>query len=282
MVVDQATRLRELVKASRTRAKVVAVTSGKGGVGKSNLALNLAIAAAPAAGRVFIVDADFGLANIDVLCGVTPSAGLADVIAGRRRLHEIAISTPFSVRLVPGANGIAYLADLPDDDRTRLLAQLQTLEREADLIVIDTGAGISRNVIKIAAAADECLVVTTPEPTSITDAYAVVKLASREREHGRISVVVNQADSREQAHRVALRIASVARQFLRVDVEYAGFVFTDSHVPRAVRMRQPFVAAFPASAAAACVRKIASGFWTAQAPASDGGFLERLRRLVRR
>jgi flagellar biosynthesis protein FlhG len=282
LTVDQATRLRELVATSRRRARVVAVTSGKGGVGKSNLALNSAIAAARHNRRVVLIDADLGLANLDVMAGITAASGLAEVISGRKRLYEVAAKTPYGIELVAGASGIAYLADLPDEDRLRLLAQMEVLEREADLVIIDTGAGVSRNVVKIAAAADEVLVVTTPEPTSITDAYAAVKLISREREHGSIGIVVNQAASSIEARRVAERIAAVGRQFLRVEVQSAGYVLSDHHVGRAVRMRRPFLAAFPACPASLCVSTIARRFNRAAIVDDGQGFMGRLRRLFGR
>ena len=280
MTVDQATRLRELVAASQPRARVVAVTSGKGGVGKSTIALNLSIAAARYFKRVVLVDADFGLANLDVMCGVTAKAGLSEVIRGSKRLYEVALETPFGVRLVPGASGIAYLADLPDEDRTRLLTQMEVLEREADLVIVDTGAGVSRNVVKMAAAADEILVVTTPEPPSITDGYAAIKLISRELEHGRIGLVVNQVASKAEAQRVARRVISVAQKFLSVSVEPSGYVLSDHHVPRAVRMRRPLLAEFKTSPAALCVGALASR-WKVPAPGvKGGGFISRLKRIL--
>jgi len=284
MTVDQATRLRYLVETSRSRARVVAVTSGKGGVGKSSIALNVAIAVAKMNARVVLVDADFGLANLDVMCGVSPSAGLADVVSGRRRLSEAVTRTPYSIQLIAGANGIAYLADMPDEDRTRLLAQLGAIERESDLIVVDTGAGVSRNVVKIAAAADDCLVVTTPEPTSITDAYAAVKLISREREHGTLSLVVNQAATREEAAGVAARISAVARRFLGVEIAHMGYVLRDPAVARCVCMRKPLMAAFPASSAALCMKAIAARLQPGRAARASGeaGFFSRLRTFIGR
>ncbi len=262
MTVDQATRLRELVATARTRARVVAVTSGKGGVGKSNVALNTAIAAARYHKRVVLIDADLGLANLDVLAGVSAPSGLADVISGRKRLYDVAVRTPYGVDLVAGASGISYLADLPDEDRMRLLAQLEVLEREADLVVIDTGAGVARNVVKIAAAADEVLVVSTPElHEHATDAYAAVKLHQpRARARRAHPAIINQAASLSEARAVGGRIAAVGRQFLKLDVEQAGYVLADHHVPRAVRMRRPLVAAFPTSPAALCITNIARRF----------------------
>ena len=282
MTVDQASRLRELVSAARSRAKVIAVTSGKGGVGKSSIALNLAVAAAKHFKRTVLVDADLGLANLDVMCGVTAGAGLAEVIAGRRRLSQIITATPYSVDLVPGASGIAYMADLPDDDRARLLAQMESLEREADLVVVDTGAGINRNVVRMAAAADEIFVVATPEPTSITDAYAAVKLISRCREHGRLRLLVNQASSRTEADRVAARIAAVSSKFLHAQVEPAGCVLADPKVAHAVRLRKPFVAAFPASAASLCVKVIARELARGNGADGSSAFVSRLKRLFGR
>ncbi|MCD6405322.1 MAG: MinD/ParA family protein, partial [Planctomycetes bacterium] len=293
--LDQAAGLRRLVKATRGvrrpqgRARVLAVTSGKGGVGKSSFALNFAIAAGRYYQRVVLVDVDLGLANLDVMCGVKATAGLADVISGRKRLFEVAV--PIAGRpsgrdtrrvdLIPGASGVAYLADLPDEDRARLLAQLEIIERQADLVILDTGAGVSRNVIRIAAAADEVFVVTTPEPTSITDAYAVVKLVSREREHGTLRLVVNQASSRGEASKVAARIASVARRFLSVTVEPAGSILTDRKAGEAVRLRRALVTAFPASPAALDISTIARRLRGTAKTSAKTGFVGRLKRAFR-
>ena len=284
MTVDQAARLRELVSTARApappRARVVAVTSGKGGVGKSSIALNLAVAAAGRFGRTVLVDADLGLANLDVMCGLSVRSGLADVIAGRKRLSEIILRTPYGVELVPGASGIARLADLGDEDRGRLLSEMHALEREADLVVVDTGAGVARNVVRVAAAADEIFVVATPEPTSITDAYATIKLISRCSGHGRLAVVVNQASSRREATRVSERIAAVSRKFLAAEVRPAGCILTDPRVARAVRLRRPLVKAFPASSAALGIAAIARGLPGANGAGAHTGFIARLKKML--
>ena len=281
MTVDQAAKLRRMVKTAHARARVIAVTSGKGGVGKSTLALNLAVEASRNYTRTVLVDADLGLANLDVMCGVRVTAGLADVIAGRKRLYEVTTPTPYGFELVGGASGIALLADLADEDRMRLLAQMEILEREADLVVIDTGAGISRNVVRTAAAADEVLVVTTPEPTSITDAYAAVKLVSRCREHGAIKLVVNQAASKREAERTAARITSVSARFLSVRVEAVGWIPSDPRVSQAAKLRRPLVSAFPATPAALGIAALARRMNGPDRTAGSG-FLRRLKKLLGR
>src|SRR5438046_1046214 len=199
LMIDQATQLRSLVR-ERRRASVIAVTSGKGGVGKSNISVNLAIQLAAAHKRVVLLDADLGLANADVLCNVDLPCNLSHVIARRKELHEVLVAAPGGFSLIGGASGLARMADLSDDDRQRLVDAMGELEHLADVILIDTGAGISPNVLSFTRAADHVLVVTTPEPTAITDPYAVVKVLTRdgdERDGGerRISLLVNQVRS---------------------------------------------------------------------------------------
>src|SRR5437764_7213932 len=203
----------------RPRASVIAITSGKGGVGKSNIAVNLAIKLAEAGKHVVLLDADLGLANADVLCNIDLPHNLSHVIARKKELKDVMVKTPGGFYLVGGASGLARMADLSDQDRQRLVDALGELERQCDIILIDTGAGISPNVLSFARAADHVLVVTTPEPTAITDAYAVVKVLSRDREidlgdredrdgsERRISLLVNQVRSASEAKVVYGRIA---------------------------------------------------------------------------
>src|SRR5881396_2136368 len=179
LAVDQASQLRSLVS-RRTPASVIAVTSGKGGVGKSNVAVNLAIQFASSGKQVVLLDADLGLANADVLCNIDLPFNLSHVIARRKELREVMIDAPGGFKLIGGASGLARMADLTDFDRQRLVTSLVELEQQVDVILIDTGAGISPNVLSFTRAADHVLVVTTPEPTAITDAYAVVKVLHKD------------------------------------------------------------------------------------------------------
>ena len=298
MTVDQATHLRSLVQGSsapadsaagaampprRQRATVVAITSGKGGVGKSNVAVNLAITLAGAGKRVTLLDADLGLANADVLCNVDLRTNLSHVIARKKELSEVLVKAPGGFHLIGGASGLARMADLTDDDRQRLVDALGELEQQADVILIDTGAGISPNVLSFTRAADHVLVVTTPEPTAITDAYAVIKVISRDTTERRLSLLVNQARSPGEGRVVHERIAKVAKQFLGVSVLDAGYVLADEHVQNAVRSRTPFVLGAPNCPAAKCIEKLAMRLEQGVSNAADNsGFFNRMSRWFRR
>jgi flagellar biosynthesis protein FlhG len=257
-VLDQASSLRVMARRAARRAQTIAITSGKGGVGKTNLAVNLAAVLAAMRRRVVLLDADLGLANADILCNVQPRFNLAHVVAGQRGLAEVVTPVPGGFSLIPGASGLAKMADLTEVERKRIVAELEFVDESADALVIDTGAGIGRNVLSFATTADHVVVVTTPEPTAITDAYAVMKVLVRcgtvDGREAKISIMVNMARNRDEALQVYERIASVARQFLKRDVMFSGYVVNDEAVKQAVRKRAPFVQQYPNSAAAQCVQ----------------------------
>ena len=253
MIADQAQALRGMVAdqlpASPTRAsaQTVAITSGKGGVGKTTVAVNLAVQLAGLGQRVVLLDADLGTANADVLCNIVPTRTLAHVVAGRHSLGQTIVEAPGGFRLIPGASGLAQMADLSSWERTRLLEQMQQLEAEADLVLIDTGAGVSPNVLSFLFAAHEVLVVTSPEPTAITDAYALIKTAAHEMSNPRITVLVNMVHDQMEGRLVYGRIASVCSRFLNLTPRYAGYLVRDSRIPMSVRRRRPYVLDHPTS-----------------------------------
>jgi len=253
-VMDQASGLRAMARRSEKRAQTIAITSGKGGVGKTNLSVNLATVLASMRRRVVLLDADLGLANADILCNVQPRFNLAHVVAGQRSLAEVLTPVPAGFSLIPGASGLAKMADLSEAERKRIVTELDTVDEAADALIIDTGAGIGRNVLSFISTADHVVIVTTPEPTAIFDAYAVMKVLVRCGTAGKISVMVNMARNRDEALQVQERIASVARQFLKADVAFSGYVLADAAVQHAVRKRVPFVQKYPNSAAAQCVQ----------------------------
>ena len=276
-MIDQATQLRSLLREHRRpRASVIAITSGKGGVGKSNIAVNLSIKLASAGKNVVLLDADLGLANADVLCSIDLPYNLSHVIARKKELHEVMVTAPGGFKLIGGASGLARMADLTDFDRRRIVEALAALEHSADTIIIDTGAGISPNVLSFTRTADHVLVVTTPEPTAITDAYAVIKVISKDGLDRRISLLVNQVRNATEARQVHERVAKVAKNFLGVNVLEAGHMVADDHVRRAVLQRMPFLLCSPKCGASFCITQLAMRFEQGISPAADGGFFNRM------
>ncbi len=267
-------------------AKAIAVSSGKGGVGKSNLAVNLAVAMSRMKLKVCLLDADLGLANADVLCNITPKMTLEHVVAGECRLWEAMVLGPGGFRLIPGASGVAKMADLSEAHRRGVLEQLALLERIADVIIIDTGAGIHPNVLSFAAAAHSVVLTTTPEPTSITDGYGTIKTLVAREPQARIELVVNMATSEQEAAGVFARIDRVSRTFLHRPLSYGGAIPNDPAVPASVRQRVPFALYAPESDATRAVwamaRRLAglegveSSDQSANKSANQRGFFARL------
>ena len=226
-------------------AVVLAITSGKGGVGKTNIAANLSVCMAAENQRVILMDADLGLGNLDVLMNIQSRYNLSHVVSGNRTLEEITQVGPNGVEVLCGGSGIETLANLGQFQRQRLLEEMQGLENRSDVILIDTGAGIHSTVISFCLAADHTLVVTTPEPTAITDAYAMIKVLAAKNYTGRISLLVNMAQSLMEGKKVYRQIADVASRFLNVGVYEAGVFCRDENLVQAVRRRELVVQAFP-------------------------------------
>ncbi len=257
MTPDQADRLRELVRNGHGMCRLIAVTSGKGGVGKTNVAVNVAICLAARGHRVVLIDADLGLANADVLLNVEAPLNLGHVINGVKTIDEILVDAPGGMKLILGTSGVGRLANLSEFERHNLVQSMLHLESLADVVVLDCAAGISRNVMTFAVAADHVLVVTTPEPTALTDAYATIKVLSRERTVSKLGVVVNLATSSREAHASAGRLVDVCQRFLRLEVTDIGYVLRDEHVPMAVRQREPVLLKYPRAPASSCLAAVA-------------------------
>lgn len=252
--------VRRIVRDLRPRARVMAMVSGKGGVGKTNLSVNLAIALAGAGRRVLLVDADLGLANVDLVLGRRPRGDLGHVLAGRMMLEEIVQEGPAGIHWIPGAAHMPAVARIDSGRREALLKGLTALETDHDYVLLDAPAGIGEGVLHLARQADELLLVTTPEPPAMMDAYALLKaaVASGPESLGRVWLIVNMVTHRRDAERVHGRLREAAERFLGLRVDLLGHVFCDGHVGRAVQKQEPVVLAYPHSQAAWCVNRLAA------------------------
>lgn len=280
-MTDQADGLRRLLRVSPTpddptssrrsgptgTCRTLLFTSGKGGVGTSNLVLNLAIALAESDLRIVLVDADLGLANLELLCGLAPARDLGDVLAGEATLDEAIVGGPSGLRLVAGAHGMRAQAEALTDGPTRLASEIAELEAGADYLLIDAGSGLGPGIAAIAEAADEVVVVTTPEPTSVADAHAAL---GRLRGGPTLRLVVNQADSRREADDCLTRIRAAGRQFHGITVRPLGHVRADPRVGRAVKRRRPLLVEYPNALASRDLRRLARTLIEERQPRNRG------------
>lgn len=255
--MDQAANLRRLVFENDTKKKTrtIAVTSGKGGVGKTSLAVSLAISLARDGSSVTLLDADLGLANINVILGIIPKYNLYHVIKGKKKLKDIIIEVPEGIKIIAGASGFHQLANLDAKQRSDFVESVSELEKD-DFLIIDTGAGISQNVMSFVLSADEVIVVTNPEPTAITDAYGIIKSIASHSSEKEIKLLVNRVSSASEGNRVAQRVVNISGQFLNIKIENLGFVFDDVLVGKSIRNQKPFVVSYPKSKASGCINVI--------------------------
>lgn len=278
---DQAEKLREIamglkqqieeeMRRDMRRTRVIVITSGKGGVGKSTLALNLALTLCANDKKVVLMDADLGLANIDIMLGLVPKYNLHHLILGKKSLKDITIAAPQGLRVIPGGSGINELANLNGDELKRIIVELGKLDGEYDYMIIDTGAGISKNVITFALAADEVIVITTPEPTAITDAYGIVKSIAGERGESCLYLVVNRVANNSEGIMVAEKFKLVCQKFLELKITPLGHIVDEPLVGEGIRRQQPFISLFPKTAAAADIQRIAGQLLNGGQPAPAG------------
>lgn len=261
-MTDQAFRLRELINvnkptagAGQKDARIISVSSGKGGVGKTNFTVNMAIALSKLGKKVTVIDADLGLANIDILLGLVPRYTLTHVIKKEKRIDEIEVEGPHGVRIISGGSGVMDLVNLTQEELDALIDSFEYLNQDSDYILIDTGAGLNQSVISFIQASQELIVVVTSDPTSITDAYALIK--NIKHLGVTIKVVVNRVESNKEGYEVFHKINSATTKFLNYELESIGFIYEDANVKKSVKNQVPFIIGFPNALASKGVELIA-------------------------
>jgi flagellar biosynthesis protein FlhG len=270
--MDQAQGIRQM-KAHHP-VRVIAVTSGKGGVGKSNVTVNLAVTLAQSGEKVMLMDADMGLANIDVLLGLNPGLNLSHVINGECSLEETIIEGPSGIKIVPASSGVAMMSDLTPAQNAGVIRSFSELTEPVDTLLIDTAAGLSDSVVSYTRAAREVIVVVCDEPASITDAYAMVKVLNRDYGVERFHVLANQARGATQGRELYNKLARVSERFLDVALDYLGCIPYDDCLKKAVQKQKSVVEAFPRSQSATAFKQIAKKTLQWPTPKSMEGHLE--------
>jgi flagellar biosynthesis protein FlhG len=285
---DQAERLRERLQRNvpARPTRLVTVTSGKGGVGKSNFSLNFALGLIERGQKVVVFDADLGLANLDVLMGITPKKHLLHLLEPQYSVWDIMEKGPNGLEFIAGGSGFTQILQFDDAKLDRFFRQLEPLQGYADIIFFDTGAGISQESLRFMLSSDEIILVTTPEPTAITDAYAVIKMIHSRNPQAKIRLVINRATSRREGKHTADKLAMVAKRFLNMDIETLGFVPDDTHVSKAVKEQRPFLLTYPQSQASRGIRELVDVYLGSTMGVNQGenggwrGFLTKLKHLM--
>jgi flagellar biosynthesis protein FlhG len=260
-MTDQAFKLRELISENAPEkinfgdARIIAVSSGKGGVGKTNLTVNLGIALSKMDHKVTIIDADLGLANIDILLGLVPRYTLTHVLKMEKKLSEVLVEGPNGISIVSGGSGVMDMVNLSTDELSRLVESLESINNESDYILIDTGAGLNNSVLSFIKASQELIVVVTSDPTSITDAYALIKNIGELDVN--IKVVVNRIESNKEGLDVFTKLNTATSKFLGVEMESIGYIYEDHNVKKSVKKQVPFLIGFPNTLASRGVELVA-------------------------
>lgn len=274
--MDQAATLRMMTDNIRGKTKdngngwdgvkVIAVTSGKGGVGKTNVVANLAMALVNIGKRVLIFDADLGLGNIDVLLGLAPIYNLSHVLKDGKRFQDILITGPSGIMILPAGSGVDSLCNLSPEQQMNLFYEVEQLGSLIDVMLIDTAAGINSNVLFFNMAAQEILVIATPEPTSITDAYALIKVLYTKHGVKHFRLLVNSVESSEEGLKIYRKLSLVTDKFLKISIDYSGHILTDPNIPKSVCQQRLFLEIFPESKASSCFAQLATTVTNMESP----------------
>lgn len=258
-MLDQAEALRKMaVKPKQTvRPKIITISSGKGGVGKSNIVVNLGIALQKLSKNVLIFDADVGMGNDDILLGFSPKFSVMDVVFNKKQIEEVIIKGPNGISLLPGGSGFTKVEELTKKQREEFIKKLSSLDG-FDFILMDTGAGINKSVLGFAACCEELVIITTPEPTSLTDAYSLLKAISHFKLKNKAKVLVNRVMDEKEGNNTFSKISNAANSFLNIKLEHLGNISDDKKVTQAVRKQEPFIITFPNCAASKEISSIAN------------------------
>ncbi len=257
---DQASKLRQMMadictsKTFSDNLKVYCITSGKGGVGKTNISVNIALALQSLGRKVLLIDADLGLANVDVVTGIYPKYNISHLLNSDSTVEDVLLKGPMGVTILPGASGLYDLANITTVELSALIDVFSKIKKDFDFILIDTGAGISKSVIGFIKASDEVIVVTTPEPSAVTDAYAIIKLIYKH--FGQINIIVNRVDNFREADYTMEKLTRASQKFLNANIGYLGYVLEDKSVYRSNMEQIPFYVKYPNGFASKCITNI--------------------------
>lgn len=259
--MDQASRLRQLVSTKvvneKNKFRVITVSSGKGGVGKTNFVTNLAMSLNKRGVRVGILDADFGMANVDIIFGIKTRYSIYDMLYNNKTIDEVTALTSEGIKIIPGGSGINELSELDEEKQKKLLGEFSKIQN-IDILLVDTGAGLSKTVLNFIEIADEVIVITNAEPTSLTDAYGLIKVIIKKNLNKNINVVINRVRNIKEARETFEKLSKTVETFLSSKVKYLGFVAEDSKVGQSVREQKPFYTLYPKSEASICIQRVTS------------------------
>ena len=272
MIEDQASSLRRMNQSRLI--KVIAVTGGKGGVGKTNVTLNTAISLAQQGKRVMVLDADLGLANVDVLLGLRVEKNLSHVLSGECTLDEVLVEGPYGIKIAPATSGSQSMTELTPIEHAGLIRAFSELQSQIDVLIVDTAAGISDMVLSFSKASQDIMMVVCDEPTSLTDAYALIKILNKEHGVFRFKIVANMVRSMREGDELFSKLTKVTNRFLDVALELVAVIPFDENVRKSVRKQKAIVEAFPTSPAAMAIRKLAKKAVEWPIPNQPGGHLE--------
>jgi flagellar biosynthesis protein FlhG len=269
-------------KAGAAKATVLAITSGKGGVGKTNISANLAVLAAKMGKRVLVIDADLGLANVEIVFGLKPRYHMGDLINSSISIEDVMIEAPHGVKILPAGSGVQSLTQLSPEDKLRFIAALEPVQDKFDLVLVDSGAGIGDNVLFFVGAAQEAILVVSPEPTSLVDAYATVKVLSQKAGVRHFGVIINPVIEELPAREIFNKLTQVTSRFLSASVRHLGYIPRDENLHRAIMAQRPLVDAFPHSPASRALNVLADKLFNESVPpVLDGGMKLMWSRLFR-